>query len=249
MNTETHQIIVSNITIDVVRKDIKNLHLAVYPPSGRVRIATPLRLDDEAVRLFAISKLPWIKKQRSKFENQARETEREYVSGESHYFEGHRYLLNVIYHTSAPRVEIRNKKYIDLYVRTGSTTEQRERVMTRWYRQRLKDRVPALIEKWQKIISVEVGDWEVKQMKTRWGTCKVEAKRIWLNLELAKKPAPCLEYIIVHELVHLLERQHSERFIALMDKFMPQWRIYQDELNQFILSYENWDNCIAMSDI
>ncbi len=235
------QITVSNITIDVVRKDIKNLHLAVYPPTGRVRIATPLSVDDEAVRLFAISKLGWIKKHRKNFATQQRETKREYISGESHYVEGHRYLLNVIYHTATPKVEIRNKKYIDLYVRLNSTVEQRERVMTKWYRQRLKERLPALIEKWQSVIGVQVNKWEVKQMKTRWGTCKREAKRIWLNLELAKKPVHCLEYIIVHELVHLLERHHTDRFIALMGKFMQQWRFHQKTLNQQILSYDDWD--------
>jgi predicted metal-dependent hydrolase len=235
------QITVSDITIDVVRKDIKNLHLAVYPPTGRVRIATPLSVDEEAVRLFAISKLGWIKRHCRSFANQRRETKREYISGESHYFEGYRYLLNVIYHNIAPKVEIRNKKYIDLYVRPNSTVEQRERVMTKWYRQRLKARIPALIEKWQTVIGVQVNEWEIKQMKTKWGTCRVEAKRIWLNLELAKKPAPCLEYIIVHELVHLLERHHTDRFIALMDKFMPQWHFQQKELNHQILSYNNWN--------
>ena len=236
-----HQITVSNITIDVVRKNIKNLHLAVYPPSGRVRIATPLRLDDEAVRLFAISKLHWIKEQRSKYENQQRETRREYVSGESHYFEGRRYLLNVIYQDTVPRVEIRNKRFIDLYVRPNSTVEQRERVMTEWYRQKLKERIPALMEKWQSVIGVEADDWVVKQMKTRWGTCKIETRRIWLNLELAKKPSHCLEYIIVHELVHLLERRHNDRFTGLMDKFLPQWRFCQSELNQSILSHQEWN--------
>jgi predicted metal-dependent hydrolase len=235
------QITVSNITIDVVRKDIENLHLAVYPPTGRVRIATPLSVNDEAVRLFAISKLGWIKKHRKNFANQARQTKREYVSGESHYVEGHRYLLNVIYRNATPKVVIRNKKYIDLYVRLNSTVEQRERVMTKWYRQRLKESIPTLIVKWQAIIGVEVSGWEVKQMKTKWGTCRREVKRIRLNLELAKKPLHCLEYIVVHELIHLLECHHNERFIALLDRFMPLWRLYQTELNQQVLSYNDWN--------
>lgn len=235
-----HQIKVSDITIDVVRKDIKNLHLAVYPPTGRVRIATPLKIDDESVRLYAISKLSWIKRQRLNFEKQERQTKREYVSGESHYFEGNRYLLNVINQNAAPKIEIRNKKYIDLYVRANSTPEQRERVMMNWYRQSLKEKVTPLLEKWQAIVGVQVNDWEVKRMKTKWGTCKIEARRIWLNLELAKKPTHCLEYIIVHELVHLLERHHNERFITLMDKFMPQWRFHQAELNRQILSFSDW---------
>lgn len=235
------QITVNNIQIDIVRKNIKNLHLAVYPPNGRVRIATPLRLDDEAIRLFAISKMSWIKKQISKLENQERQTYREFVSGENHYFEGHRYLLNVIYQKGTPKVIIRNKTYLDLYVKPNSTRDQRERVLIKWYRRELKAKIPALLEKWQTIIGVEISDWEIKKMKTKWGTCKIESKRIWLNLELIKKPFHCLEYIIVHELVHLLERNHGGRFMALMDKLLPQWQFSQKELNQFVLSHEEWN--------
>lgn len=235
-----HQITVSDITIDIVRKNIKNLRLGVYPPEGRVRVAAPLRIDDEAVRLFAISKLSWIKHQQAKFENQERQTKREYISGESHYFEGYRYLLNVIYHNAPPKVEIRNKTYIDLYVRTGSSIKQCEQVMREWYRQRLKEKIPALLEKWEKVTGLKVNDWQVKQMKTRWGSCKIGAKRIWLNLELIKKPTICLEYVIVHELVHLLERRHNNRFKSLMSKFMPQWKFHQSELNN-LLGYSEWD--------
>ena len=235
-----HQIVVNNIVIDVVRKDIKNLHLSVYPPLGRVRIATPTKVDDEAVRLFAISKMSWIKKNQVKYVNQQRQPERKYVSGESHYFRGQRYLLNVIIHTGYPKIEIRNKKFIDLYVKADYTQEQRENVMTNWYRKNLKEQIPALIEKWQKIIGVEVEQWEVKKMKTKWGTCNREAKRIWLNLELVKKPEHCLEYIIVHEMVHFLERNHTERFVAYMDKFMPQWSSIKDELNSSMLKHEDW---------
>lgn len=235
-----HQIVVNNIVIDVVRKDIKNLHLSVYPPSGRVRIATPNQVDDEAVRLFAISKMSWIKKNQAKYINQQRQPERKYVSGESHYFRGQRYLLNVINHTGYPKIGIRNKKFIDLYVKADYTQEQRENVMTNWYRKNLKEQIPALIEKWQEIIGVELEQWEVKKMKTRWGTCNREAKRIWLNLELAKKPEHCLEYIIVHEMVHFLERNHTERFVAYMDKFMPQWSSIKDELNRSMLKHEDW---------
>jgi len=240
LNIKVHQIVVNDITIDVVRKDIKNLHLAVYPPSGRVRIAAPLKVDDEAVRLFAISKLSWIKKNQAKYINQERQSERKFISGESHYFKGQRYILNVVSHTGYPGVRIRNKKYIDLQVKKGYTAMQRENVMTNWYRKSLKEQIPALIEKWQKVIGVEGVQWEVKKMKTKWGTCNREAKRIWLNLELAKKPERCLEYIIVHEIVHILERNHTERFVAIMDKTMPQWREYKKELNQFPLAHEVW---------
>jgi len=235
-----YQITVSDIAIDVVRKDIKNLHLGVYPPGGRVRIATPIKINDEAVRLFAISKMAWIKKQQLKFETQERQSERRFVSGESHYYKGRRYLLNVIYHNAAPKVEIRNKTHIDLYVRVGSACEQREKVLTKWYRKQLKDQIQALIDKWQPIIGVEVDDWGVKKMKTKWGTCTPASRRIWLNLELAKKPEHCLEYIIVHEMVHLIERNHGDRFVACMGKFMPQWHLYKEELNRSMLSHEIW---------
>lgn len=235
-----HKITVGNISIDVVRKDIENLHLAVYPPNGRVRIASPLKIDDEAVRLFAISKMAWIKKQQLKFETQQRQSKRQFISGESHYYKGKRYLLNVIYHNAAPKVEIRNKNRIDLYVRVGSNTEQREKVLTEWYRRQLKSQIPSLIDKWQKIIGVKVQDWGIKKMKTKWGTCTIANSRIWLNLELAKKPEHCVEYIVVHEIMHLLERNHNERFVAHMDKFMPRWHFYKDELNNSMLSHEDW---------
>lgn len=240
MTTDTHQIKVSGLTVDVVRKDIKNLHLAVYPPAGRVRVAAPLRVSDEAVRLAVVSRLGWIKRQKSKFTGQARQSEREYVSGESHYFQGQRYRLNVICQSGASRVVIRNKSAIDLYVRDGSDREQRERVMLAWYRQHLKELVPNLIERWEPVLGVQVADWRVKQMKTKWGTCNTKAGRIWLNLELAKKSAQCLEYIVVHEMVHLLERHHNDRFTELMSKYMPQWKLHREELNRSALGHEEW---------
>lgn len=236
-----HQINVNGLVVDVVRKDIKNLHLAVYPPNGRVRVATPLRVDDEAVRLAVISKLSWIKRQQTKFKEQERQSEREHVSGESHYFQGARYRLNVIQRDGVGQVVIRNKRMIDLYVRPQSNNAQRERVMLAWYRAYLKQTVPLLIAKWRKIIGVSVADWGVKQMKTRWGTCNIEAGRIWLNLGLAKKSARCLEYIVVHEMVHLLERRHNDRFRALMNQFLPQWQLIREELNREPLAHEDWD--------
>lgn len=236
-----HQIDVNGLAVDVVRKDIKNLHLAVYPPNGRVRVAAPLRVNDEAVRLAVIARLAWIKRQQLKFEEQERETQREYVNGESHYFQGARYRLNVIVRDAPSRVIVRNKRFIDLYVRPHSTLEQRERIMSAWYRAYLRQTVPPLIEKWASIIGVEVAEWGIKQMKTRWGTCNIKARRVWLNLELAKKSARCLEYILVHEMVHLLERHHNERFLELMNKFMPQWRLLREELNRAPLSHETWD--------
>jgi hypothetical protein len=236
-----HQITVNDIVVDVHRKDIKNLHLGVYPPDGWVRVAAPLNIDDDAVRLFVISKLGWIKKRQREFQNQPRQSKREYVSGESHYFLGDRYLLNVIYRNGPPELSIRNKTHIDLFVREGSDYEYRKRMMTEWYRSELKTLAEPLVEKWRTEIDVSLSHWGIRLMKTKWGSCNIERARILLNLELAKKPQHCLEYIIVHELVHLIERHHNDRFVALMDKFMPQWRLYRDELNALPLKYEHWE--------
>ena len=240
MSVLTHKIEVGNIAVDVVRKDIKNLHLAVYPPNGRVRVAAPLRIDDEAVRLMVISRMPWIKRQQQKFEGQERQAKREYVSGESHYFKGERYLLNVIYHDAPPSISIASKTHIDFCVRTGSTEAQRERIFTEWYREQLKVEIPVLIEKWSKIMSLPLPFWSVKYMKTKWGTCNISKRRIWLNLELVKKPTHSLEYVIAHEMTHFLERHHNERFMAYMDRYLPQWRFYRDELNRSLLGFEEW---------
>ena len=228
-----HQIKVADIEIEVVRKNIKNLRITIYPPNGRVRIATPLKITDESVRLFAISKLAWIKKHQAKFQAKKYRqiTEPKFISGESHYFKGKRYLLNIIESQNSPKIIIREKKYLDLYVKTGTSKQQREKVIKDWYRQELKNDIPAIIAKWQPIIGVLVAEWRIKFMRTRWGTCNIEAQRIWLNLKLAQKPVNCLEYVIVHEMVHLLERYHNKRFFAYMDKFMPQWQLYKEELN------------------
>lgn len=232
---------VSGLEIHVVRKDIKNLHLAVYPPNGRVRVAVPLRMSNEAVRLAVITRLGWIKKQQGKFQGQERQSPREHVSGESHYFQGQRYRLNVIEQPGPPRVVIRNRRFIDLFVPEGSTISERERVLIAWYRNQLKGIIPLLIEKWETTIGVEVAEWRVKQMKTKWGSCNREDRRIWLNLELAKKSLQCLEYVIVHEMVHLIERHHNDRFNALMGKFMPQWKTIREELNRAPTKHEEWD--------
>jgi len=235
-----HQIEVSNFSIDVIRKSIKNMHLSVYPPTGRVRIAAPLNVDDEAVKLFAISKLAWIKKNQRKFEMQERQMPRVFEQRESHYFEGKRYLLRVTEQNAPPRVELKTKTYIDLFIRPNATIEQRQNCINEWYRNQLKNQIPQLIAKWEPIIGVSVSDWGVKQMKTKWGTCNIEQKRIWINLELAKKPYNCLEYIIVHEMIHLLERHHNDRFYSLMEKYMPQWKFYKEELNRLPVSHGDW---------
>lgn len=187
MSINRSQISVSDIQIDVVKKDIKNMHLAVYPPTGRVRISSPENIETESVRLFAVSKLSWIKKHINSFQSQKRLPEREYITGESHYFKGNRYLLNVIQHNDPPKVEIRNKKYIDLYVRDKNDKEKKKKAVKEWHRAELKANIPHLIDKWEKAMDVSVEDWGVRQMKTKWGSCNIQDKRIWVNLELAKK--------------------------------------------------------------
>jgi predicted metal-dependent hydrolase len=232
--------ITSQLSIDVVRKNIKNMHLAVYPPTGRVRIAAPLRINDEAVRLFAISKIGWIRKHQRSFVAQDRQPPRQYKERESHYFQGKRYLLRIIEHNAPPKVVIKTKTYIDLYVRPNTTTEQRQSIVNEWYRTELKKLILPIIEKWENKIGVTVADWQVKQMKTKWGTCNIEKKRIWINLELAKKPIHCLEYIVVHEMIHLLERHHNDHFLALTEKHLPHWRTLKDELNSLPVSHGEW---------
>ena len=233
-------ITISNIKIDVVRKDIKNIHLAVYPPTGRVRIAAPLKVNEDAIRLFAVAKLGWIKRNQKKFEGQERISQREYKQRESHYFQGRRYLLNITETEGAPKVILKSKKFIELFVRPETTVEKRHEIMTEWYRVQLKKQSPAIIEKWEAILKVKVSDWQVKQMKTKWGSCNIEKKRIWINLELAKKPEHCLEYIIVHEMVHLLERHHNDRFLYYMDTYLPSWRQLKTELNKLPVSHADW---------
>lgn len=237
MSIESRNITVSGLAVEIVRKPIKNLHLGVYPPQGRVRVAAPLAVDDEAVRLAVVGKLGWIKRQRAKFQAQPRQSQRCMVSGESHYFLGQRYRLRVHENSStALRVTLRGKACMDLFVRPETTVERREQVLQDFYRAELKRLVPELLEKWQPKLGVEVRTWGIKRMKTKWGTCNIEARRIWLNLELAKKPVQCLEYILVHELAHLHERHHNDRFTALLDLHLPQWRTLREELNQSMLA-------------
>lgn len=231
---------ISNIDIDVVRKKIKNIHLAVYPPTGRVRIAAPLTVNEDTIRLFIISKLGWIKRSQRKFEAQERLSKREYKQRESHYFKGRRYLLNIIETEEKQRVEIINKKLINLYARPNTQTIKRHELLTEWYREELKKQIPSIIDKWEKVLNVNVANWQVRQMKTKWGSCNIEKKRIWINLELAKKPEQCLEYIIVHEMVHFLERLHNDRFLYFMDTYLPTWKQLKTELNRLPVSHVDW---------
>ena len=242
MTTKTrgHLIDVRGTTVEVFRKDIKNLHLGVYPPSGRVRVAAPLRLDDNAIRVAVISRLGWIRRQQAEFEQQDRQSQREFVTGESHYFEGRRYRLDVVEFNGRPLVHLLNNSTMTLRVRPGSDRDTREAVLNQWYRGQLRRRLPALMAKWEPKIGVRVGEVRIKKMKTLWGSCNKDARRIWLNLELAKKQASCLEYIVAHELVHLIEHTHDDRFWDLMDNHMPQWRFHRDQLNRAPLAHADW---------
>lgn len=228
-----------DITVDVVLKDIKNVHLSVYPPTGRVRISAPKRMSLDTIRVFAISKLDWIKQQQTKLREQERETPREYVERESHYVWGKRYLLTVTESEAPPSIELKHSRML-LRVRPGTGEERRQALVEEWYREQLKEAVPPLLARWQPLLGVQVERWFVQRMKTKWGSCNHRARTIRLNTELAKKPAECLEYIVVHELVHLLEPTHSSRFIALMDRFLPRWQIHRQVLNRLPVRQETW---------
>ncbi len=240
MNINRSLIKIRGIEVLVLRKKIKNLHLNVLPPNGMVRVSVPLGMSDDAIHTFLATRVSWIKKQQAKFKGQERQTPRKYVGGESHYFLDKRYRLEVIYIEDKPKVEIKNKKNIVLSVRTGSNTKKREQVLQNWYRNELRQVLDPLIKKWQEKIGVRVDFWGIKRMKTKWGSCNEKTKRILLNLELIKKPESCIEYVVVHELIHILERKHSDKFVGLMDKHLPKWRDEKDELNRLILAHEEW---------
>lgn len=234
------QLKLGDIIIDVEQKDIKNIHLSVYPPAGSVRISAPLRMDLDTIRVYALSKLNWIRKQQAKLRGQDREAPREFLNRESHYYNGKRYLLKVIEIEAPARIELKHSTLL-LYVRPGAPTEKRQSILDEWYRLQLKRAVPELIEKWEKKLNVKVNEFGIRKMKTRWGSCNREAKRIWLNLELAKKPPECLEYVVVHEMVHFLERKHNELFTAYMNEYLPKWRFCKDELNRLPVKHESWN--------
>ncbi len=223
---------IEDIDIQVTRKKIKNINLSVRGPEGEVRVSAPLKTTDKAIKAFAQSKYPWIKKHQERFRKQEIAPINAYIKGESHYFFGESLKLDIIPIDKGPaRVELREPDWMALYIKEEATKEQRAKVIKEWRRQALKVRIPPLIEKWEKIMGVKVEEFGVKQMKTRWGTCNIAARRIWINLELAKKSSVFLEYIVVHEMVHLLERNHNDKFKAYMDQFLPNWRTIKAELN------------------
>jgi predicted metal-dependent hydrolase len=221
---------VGSLKVRVIRKDIKNIHLAVYPPNGAIRLSSPRNVKDDTLRLFVVSKIGWIRKQQRRFQRQDREGVKEYVERESHYYLGKRYLLKVVEKNTVPAVSISNK-YIVMQVRPGATPEKRQEILDQWYRGQLKEVLSPLIDKWEKKIGVKSAGWSVRKMRTKWGTCNTDSKKISFNLELVKKPIECIEFVVVHELVHLRERRHNEQFAALMVRVLGNWNVLRRKLN------------------
>ncbi len=234
------KLVLGNIDVEVILKDIKNVHLSVHPPNGRVRIAAPSRMKLDNIRLYAISKLAWIKTQQKQLREQQRETPREYLERESHYVWGKRYLLKVIEHDAPPTIELKHRNLI-IRVRPETTQTKREQLIDDWYREQVRTAAALLIEKWQPILKVKSCGFYVQRMKTRWGSCNTEARTIRINTELGKKAPECLVYIVVHELVHLIERTHNEQFRFLLESHLPRWKEIRSLLNRSPLSHVDWE--------
>ncbi len=228
-----------DISVDVVLKDIKNVHLSVYPPTGRVRISAPSHMSMDTIRVFAISKLDWIKKHQKALEKQARETPRDFLDRESHFVWGKRYLLHVSERDEAPSIRLTGNK-MTLSVRSGADAEKRHAVLEEWYRKQHKLAIPPLIARWEPQMGVSVERFHIQRMKTKWGSCNPGSQSIRLNTELARKPRECIEYIVMHELAHLIEPTHNARFVALMDRLLPQWRTLRAGLNAAPLAHAEW---------
>ncbi len=237
MNQTIH---LGSISILVTKKDVKNVHLTVHPPDGRVTLVTPTYTRMEVARAYAITKIGWIKLQQEKLSKQARETPRRFVTRESHYLWGRRYLLTVQYHDGKPNVSVDHKR-IRLTLRQGSDLEKRAEVVHTWHKSLLHDEVPQMIAKWERKLGVKVTGYYLQRMKTKWGSCNHRSGNIRLNTELVKKPKDLLEYVVVHEMVHLIEPTHNERFVAILQKHYPRWREMRVELNELPLAEEKWN--------
>ena len=240
MNIKTGKLVMSDLEVQTVRKNIKNIHIGVYPPNGRVRVAAPLNTTDETIRLIVLSKISWIRKQKDKFANQKRETPREYVSGESHYFMGQRYILNVIQGPYRARVLIAGKKRMNMFVNADTSISERGSIMERFYRRELRKAIDCEVKKWEEKLGVHAREIKIKRMKTKWGSANTRDGRIWFNLELAKKSKNCLSYVVLHELTHLIEKHHNGHFKEIMTSMMPNCNLYRDELNDSISGDEEW---------
>lgn len=239
MSTASAYLTVRGIDIDVVYKDIKNLHIGVYPPLGRVRVAAPLSLDDDNVRLAVVRRLQWIRMRRDQLRSAERQSEREMVTGESHYVWGQRYRLKVIERPGRAHLELDGGRLL-LYVPENTDAGRRRALLDRWYRGQLRLAIPGVIATWESKLHVSVPRWTIRRMKTKWGSCNRESRHLWFNVELAKKHPDCLVYIVVHEMTHYLERSHGTRFTTLMDGFLPDWRARRDQLNASPLANEAW---------
>lgn len=223
---------VNNIKIDVIKKNIKNIHLAVYPPDARVRISAPYSYDDETIKLFAISKWSWIKDNIDVIKRQIRIPPKEYISGESHYLFGKRYMLKVI-ESRKSSLTIEGVNKILMTVRKNATKDSKKKLMEDWYRGELSRKLNILIPRWEEKTGLTINSWQIKKMKTRWGSCNIKNKTILLNLELAKRQIKEIEYVILHELSHLVEKTHNKNFVSNVEKYMPNWKLYRKELNSF----------------
>jgi len=230
------QILVANIPVEIVKKKIKNMHLSVLPPDGKVRVSAPETLSDESIIMFVRTKLGWIRKQQEKFELQPRQSERQYISGETLYVWGRQYFLQVEYSYKGNSLVLSGDKAV-LTVRKESTPKQRENFVNEWYREKLKTEVEKYLPKWERITGLKCSSWQSKYMTTKWGTCNTSTKKIWLNLQLAKKPIECLEYVILHELAHLRVKDHGPEFVAILDGHMPQWQERRRLLNESKLDF------------
>ena len=235
---------IGELDIQLTRKHIKNLHISVMPPAGNVRVSAPTHMTNTAIRMAVIHRIPWISRQQANFAKQARQSTREMVDGETHYLWGRRYRLLI----NTLDTDIKSAQTVKLYkgrlvlsVNPNATTDSKQKLLEDYYRARLKAKIPEVMQKWSDITHIDCESWHVKKMKTKWGSCNIEDRRILLNLELAKKPLSCLEYIVLHELIHFKERQHNERFKALLDTYMPDWRSRRDVLQQMPLKQERWD--------
>jgi predicted metal-dependent hydrolase len=236
---DMHQLTLGNLTVEVIKKDIKNTHLRVYPPTGIVRISTPLRMDLATIRKYVVSKLSWIKKQQLKINRRKREVPSEFLGKESHYFNGKIYLLKVIEHDATPKVMLKHN-IMELYVRPHSKAAKKQEILDDWCRNQLKEQVISMINQWEKKMNIKVDVLTIRKMKTRWGSCHRDKKKICLNLELVKKPSECIEYVVVHELAHFFEGNHGTKFKALMDDLMPKWRSRKEELNRLPVGHVDW---------
>jgi predicted metal-dependent hydrolase len=231
---------IGDISIAVTRKKIKNVHLSVYPPKGRVTMSVPAGTRLDVARAYAISKLAWIRDKQEKLAGQARETPRKFIERESHYLWGRRHLLTVVERNAKPSVLVDHKR-ITLFVRPGSDQAKRASIIHEWHKSLLHETVPRLISKWEPKLGVKAAAYFLQRMKTKWGSCNCKKRHIRLNTELVKKPKDLIEYVIVHEMVHLIEPTHSDRFLAILEKHYPFWRDARAELNELPLTAEEWN--------